>query len=207
MEKKYLNNMTSKGVSLIEMLAAVAIFAITIGAISGIFISAIRTQRRILANQELLDRTSYILEYMGRALRMAQKDDIDYGEGVKDCLIGDKVNYEATDPYRTLLDGITYRGPGIKFRNYHNDCQEFFVDSDDLRLKESINSGAPVSLTPSQLQVFLQVNLSGENPPPDNLQQPRVTMFLDISGREAAGSRPRIQIQTSISQRSLDVAQ
>jgi prepilin-type N-terminal cleavage/methylation domain-containing protein len=205
---KQCNNETIKqrGVSLIEMLAAVAVFAITVGAISGIFISAVRSQRRILANQELLDRTSYVLEYMGRALRMARKDDIDYGDGAKNCLTtGDKINYEATSS-RTLLDGITYTGPGIKFRNYHNDCQEFFVDISDLKLKESINSGAPVSLTPSQLQVFLQVYLSGQNPPPDNLQ-PRVTMFLDILGREAAGSRPEIQIQTSISQRQLDVAQ
>jgi prepilin-type N-terminal cleavage/methylation domain-containing protein len=206
MKKSKNRKMREKGVSLIEMLAAVAVFAITVGAISGIFISAIRSQRRILANQELLDRTSYVLEYMSRALRMARKDDIDYGDGAKNCLTGDKVNYEMTNS-RTLLDGITYLGPGIKFRNYHNDCQEFFVDISDLKLKESINSGAPVSLTPSQLQVFFQVYLSGQNPPPDDNLQPRVTMFLDILGRQAAGSRPEIQIQTSISQRPLDAAQ
>jgi prepilin-type N-terminal cleavage/methylation domain-containing protein len=186
------NNLTikQKGVSLIEILAAVAIFAITIGAISGIFISVIRSQRKILATQELLDQTSYVLEYMGRALRMAIKDDIDSGGVVKNCLTGDKVNYE------------TFSN-GINFRNYHNECQTFYLDSN--RLKES-REGVENYLTSEKIIVQnFKINLSGETQT-DTLQ-PRVTIFLEALGRGATGEQPKIQIQTSISQRALDTVQ
>jgi prepilin-type N-terminal cleavage/methylation domain-containing protein len=181
---------TNKGVTLIEMLAAVAIFSIIVGAISGIFISAIRAQRRVLATQELLDQTSYVLEYMGRALRMAIKDDIDSGGVVKNCLTGDKVNYE------TISNGI-------KFRNYHNECQTFYLDSN--RLKESRNT-VENYLTSEKITVQkFKINLSGETQ--TDTIQPRVTFFLEALGRGATGEQPKIQIQTSISQRNLDVSQ
>jgi len=188
---KQFNNLTmkQKGVSLIEMLAAVAIFLITIGAISGIFISAIRAQRRVLATQELLDQTSYVLEYMSRALRMAIKDDIESDGVVKNCLTGTKVNYE------TISNGI-------KFRNYRNECQTFYLDS--YRLKES-KEGVENYLTSDKIVVQnFKINPSGEVQT-DTLQ-PRVTIFLEVLGRGTTGEKPKIQIQTSISQRNLDTA-
>jgi len=186
-------NSTNKGVSLIEMLAAVAIFAITVGAISGIFISAIRTQRRILAIQELLDQTSYVLEYMGRALRMAKKD----SSGT--CISAGN-NYEN-------VSGIS----SIRFINYDGLCQEFFSENNQLKEKKSSDntaanlppSGTPITSTKLTVN-SIKFNPSGQSE--SDTLQPRVTIFLEIEGREAAGSRPKIQIQTSISQRDLDVS-
>jgi len=182
--------MTSKGVSLIEMLAAVAIFAITVGAISGIFISAVRSQRRILATQELLDQTSYVLEYMGRALRMAKKDTA--GSCLTTC--GANCNYE--NPGGNISR--------IKFIDYNNVCTEYFLDTATGQLKKTAG-GTTSELTSTKLTVnSLKFNLSGESG--NDTLQPRVTIFLDILGRGTT-ERPEIQIQTSISQRPLDVAQ
>ena len=182
-----------KGVTLIEMLVAVTVFAITVGAISGIFISGIRTQRRVLATQELLDQTSYVLEYMGRALRMAKKD------LTGNCLTtaGTKYNYES-DLGR------------IRFLNYDNKCQEFYLAGNILMERKS-DDGTPtwiidLPLTSSHLQVnSFKINLSGQAQPPTDYLQPRVTIFLEILGRETGLGRPKIQIQTSVSQRDLDV--
>lgn len=177
----------NKGVTLIEILAAVAIFAITIGAISGIFISTIRTQRRILATQELLDQTSYVLEYMGRALRMAKKD------SSLVCLFTEK-NYE---------NGVDW----IRFLKFDlatstDICYKFYLSGD--RLYESRGGAAGIPITSDKLTVnSLKFVVSGDDLPIDNLQ-PRVTIFLRIEGRGETGSRPEIQIQTSISQRPLD---
>lgn len=175
-----------KGLTIIEMLVAVMMFSIAVGAISGIFISGIRTQRRVLATQELLDQTSYVLEYMGRALRMAKKD----LTGV--CITAGK-NYE-----------ITTEG-GIQFIDHTliGNCTEFVLDG--VQIKKRIIGGDTWNLTSSALQVnFLRFNLSGESQA-DNLQ-PIATIFLDISGRETGfGGRPKIQIQTSVSQRNLDI--
>jgi len=174
----------NKGVSLIEMLAAVAVFAITIGAISGIFISAVRSQRRILATQELLDQTSYALEYMGRALRMAVKDK----NG--DCIPAG-LNYQKT-----------HGGEGIKFKNYEGNCQEFYLDGTRLK-EERAGSGNYLTSPALEINSFNIGPDSSWSPPPD-LNQPRVTISLKILGREAIEGRPVIQIQTSISQRPLD---
>ena len=186
------NNLTmkQKGVSLIEVLAAVAIFAITIGAISGIFISVIRSQRRILATQELLDQTSYVLEYMGRALRMARKD-----SGLV-CLTSTK-NYE-----------VSGAGDSIKFLKFDygtnsNICYHFYLSN--YQIYESKGGAAGVPLTSDKISVnSLKFNLSGDVIGESPNLQPRVTIFLEIFGRGAAGEQPKVQTQTSISQRPLD---
>jgi type II secretory pathway pseudopilin PulG len=203
MERSNNETIEQRGISLIEMLAAVTVFVITVGAISGIFISAIRNQRRILATQELLDQTSYVLEYMGRALRMARKE-----SNAPTCLSANGLNYEIPLAYQ--IGGDENLGRGIRFINHlqNDDCQEFFLDGDQLKYKIKIGTVGETILdfTSTKLQVdSLKFNLSGESGS-DNLQ-PRITIFLEIEGREAAGSRPKIQIQTSISQRPLDLAQ
>jgi len=193
----------NKGESLIEILAAVTVFAITIGAISGIFISAVRSQRRVLATQELLDQTSYVLEYTGRALRMAKKE-----LNAPTCLSSNGLNYEIPLAYQ--IGGDENLGRGIRFINHlqNDDCQEFFLDGNQLKYKIKIGTVDETTLdfTSTKLQVnSLKINLSGKTQPLTDYLQPRVTIFLEIFGRGPVGEKPKIQIQTSVSQRELDV--
>jgi len=198
------NNLTikNKGVTLIEMLVAVAIFSITVGAISGLFISAIRSQRKVLATQELLDQTSYVLEYMSRAMRMARRESTPTAECshiTTDCLSQADLNYE------------TSGNQDLRFLNYTCACQRFFLEGP--RLKEqkdwTLIGGVPTGgtenfLTSDKLQInSLKFNLSGQSQSEVPNLQPRVTIFLKILGRGTT-ERPEIQIQTSISQRPLD---
>jgi len=187
------------GFTLVEMLVAITIFIIVITIIMGLLVSAVRTQRQNLAYQELLDQTSYVMEYMSRSIRMAMKDDIRiWGLEPKSCLVADKANYE--------FDDSDPLHPCLKFRNYHNQCQEFCLeDIGDGRRKlvEKIESGASVDLTSPGLNVFsfdvVDPTNSWQQPPANN-NQPLVSIFLEIEGREDT----RIRIQTSISQRNLD---
>jgi prepilin-type N-terminal cleavage/methylation domain-containing protein len=180
-----------KGLTLIEMLVAVAMFAITVIAVSGLFISSIRSQQRILASQELSDQTSYVLEYISRALRMAKKQTAELVAAhpeLADCLSSNGLNYEQ----------ITN---GIRFIDHENNCTEFYLDTTDPTVRQ-IKKGSLV-LTSSFLKVnHFDIYLSGQS----NVQ-PMVTLFLEIQGREAYGSRPEIKIQTSISQRDLNIQQ
>lgn len=169
------------GFTLIEVLVSIAIFSLVLGSATSILISAIRIQRKTLAMRTLLDNTSYNLEYMSRALRMAKKDDID---GIN-CLLGNKVNYE-----------ITPRN-GIKFRNYKNECQEFFLENNRLK-EEKPGLGILNFLTPENIQIVsFRINQSGWNET-DNLQ-PKVTLTITA---EVQGQR--LIIQTTTSQRDLD---
>lgn len=183
---------TNKGFTLIEMLVAVVIFSLIIGAISGIFISGLIGQRQALVSQKLLDQTSYALEYMGRALRMARKQTT----GLPACLSQNGLNYEIAE----IVPGVS----GLKFINHleNDDCQGFFLQDEKLK---QLKGGIVYDLTSSNLEITsFNFLLQGESQEDDF--QPRVTIFLEIKG---TGTRieeqPRIKIQTSISQRNLDV--
>lgn len=186
-----------KGFTLIEMLVAVLIFAIIIGAISGVFISGLRSQRRALSTQEVLNQTSYALEYMSRAIRMARKQLPPTSDCSATCLSQNGLNYEISG------------NSDLRFQNYNCVCQRFFLEEGQLkeqkewRLREGIlTGGTTLPLTSANLKVnSLKFNLSGAAQPPADKLQPMVTIFLEIEGRE----KSKLKIQTSVSQRALDV--
>jgi prepilin-type N-terminal cleavage/methylation domain-containing protein len=177
-----------RGFTLMELLVVIAIFSIAIGAISGIFVSGLSSQRRVLAEQEILNQISYAIEYMGRAIRMAKKDDISFSGQIKNCLSGDKINYE------------TPTESELRFRNYQNQCQRFFLSGNQIYEQKDYDIGAPqFPLTSPALKVnSLKFRISGQNQT-DNLQ-PRVTIFIEVERRGR-----KFQLQTTISQRDLDV--
>jgi len=182
-----------RGFTLVEILVAVAIFSVIITTATTTFISVIRTQRHGLAYQELLNQTSYMMEYMSRAVRMARKD-------ITGSCITAKLNYEFSDQC-------------LKFKNYQEECQQFCLEvtAGRGRIKENKRDEAgnlilEDFLTSPDLNVTSfnvtdpHTPSSWKQPPDDNLQ-PLVSIYLGIEGKE----RSRIQIQTSISQRNLDV--
>ncbi len=186
--------MTKGGFTLIEMLVAVMIFSLIIGVISGVFISGLRGQKMTLSSQKLLDQISYALEYMSRALRMANKQTAD----IPTCLSQEGLNYE-----------ITHSGSGLKFINHleEDDCQEFFLEDSQLKYRKKIGQAGEetLDLTSSNLQItYLNFSISGEGQ--DDDLQPRVTIFLNMKGKgQKPEEQPEMKIQTTISQRNLDV--
>lgn len=178
-----------RGMTLIELLVGIFIFSLVLGAASGLFVSAIQNQNRALSSQQLLSQTSYLAEYVGKAIRMAKKD-------VDGNCVSVKLNYATTTS-----------GSGIKFKNYLDQCQEFFREWDGTaqvyRLKED-KAGSQNYLTSPNLDVVsFNIGTSDSWDQDDDLQ-PRVTMFLEIR-KAGSGPRPKIKIQTTISQRRLDI--
>lgn len=175
-----------KSFTLVEMLVVIGIFSLVVEAIVGIFISAISVQRKILATQEVLDQISYVLDYMSRAIRMAKKDDIEIYNIQKNCLNGDKVNYE--------IDTFS-----LKFRNSKNECQRFYLSNNQIWEERE---GIILPLTSQKVKVInLKFQTSGEGQ--NDFLQPSVTIFLEIEG--TGKYVPKMRIQTTISQRDADV--
>ena len=173
-----------KGVSLIELLVAMSVFVLISGVVSGLLISGIRSQRHTLASLQLLDQTSFALEYMSRALRMAIKDDS------VGC-ITPGTNYE-----------ITSGGAGIKFINHleGDQCQEFFLGGAQL-MHDKGDGNPSLPLTSDKLEVTnLNFDLAGDASG-DNLQ-PRATVAFSV--QDADKNWPAIKMQTTVSQRNLD---
>ena len=185
----------NKGYTLIEIMVAVAVFAVVIAAPAGFFASAVKGQQKALVSQGLTSSISYNLEYISRALRMAKKDDIND----INCLSGHKVNYE-----------LTRGGEGIKFRNYQDECQEFYREYDAVnqvyRIKEAKN-GSNNYLTPSNLDILYFEIGPNDSWDQSDYEQPKVTIFFEAKGveYEKAELQPVLKVQTSVSQRNLDV--
>ncbi len=189
------------GYTLIEIIVAIGIFTLMLAAPTGFFVSSLKGQQRALSSQGLIDNVSYNLEYISRAIRMAKKE-LNCGDQVEPstcfCLKnnGYGFNYETTRG-----------GKGIKFINYQDICQEFFWDVTDNRLKKTESGGEPVVLTSDELEVLNFKIGPTESWDQNNDNQPLITLFLEIKakGSVVPESQPKIQIQTTISQRNLDV--
>ena len=192
---------SEEGTSLIELLVAMAIFSLLMIAVSSFFISGIKAQRTNLANQELFNQTSYTLEYVSRALRMATKE----LDNPPACLSLFSSNYETDDT-------------SITFKNYQGQCQKFYLDSGILKESRSWtrqNLGAAVvnNLTSSNMEfVNFKIKLQGEKQPsfsgdcsaPDgDCSQPRVTLLFEVKIKNS--QQPAFKIQTTISQRNVDI--
>lgn len=179
--------MKSRAFTLIEMLITVVIFSIIIGTATGVFVSAIRLQKYNLAYQQLLNQTSYVMEYMSRAIRMAKRN-----EGSV-CSFSDSKNYNW---------GV---GNYIEFASYHGQCWKFSLEGDPegfnrLKVGQDANE---YYLTSDDFDVkSFNVLVSGDQT--DDGLQPRVTIFMEVHGR-SSDPNPEIKIQTTISQRDLDV--
>ncbi|OGZ18128.1 MAG: hypothetical protein A2Z78_01370 [Candidatus Nealsonbacteria bacterium RBG_13_36_15] len=182
--------MRKNGYTLIEVLVALTIFTVVIAAPTGFFVSALKGQQKVLASQEVYDNISYTLEYISRALRMARKD-------LTGSCITENMNYVTTAD-----------GNGIKFKNYDGDCQEFYLDIEDNRLKETSDAkGVGIPLTARNIEV-VSFTIEGEGTwSQDDGFQPKITLLLEIKGKRGAlpELQPIMKIQTSVSQRQLDI--
>lgn len=192
-------NKSKRAFTLVEILVSIAIFSLLIAGPTGFFISSIKGQKKALSSQELIDNASYFLEYASRAIRMAQKEkNIGSPEA---CLSFNGINYELT------------AGPGIKFINYKGECQRIYlytdINTNTSIIKEErrgldgeVETG---DLTSVNLEVVdFQVRLSGQTQS-DNIQ-PKVTILLKMKGKsQVEEMNPEITIQTTLSQRNLDI--
>lgn len=195
--------MKNSGYTLIEILVAVSIFTTVIAAPTGFFITALKVQQKALASQKILDETSYVLEYVGRAIRMAKKElTCEYKDSPQTCFCLKTKGYGYN--YETTRDGN-----GIRFNTYDtpSDCKEIFWDTSDNKIKERKNKGEEIPLTSDDLEVVsFKVGPPDSWTQDDNLQ-PRITLYLEVKGIKVAQPelQPVLKIQTTISQRNLDV--
>lgn len=168
-----------KGFSLIEILVTITIFSIIMTAFLGLFSSAFKNQQKNLSVIQLLNNTSYISEYMSRALRMAKKD-------LGAVCIGEKDNFEIT-------------AAGIKFLNYQGECQEFFLENQTLKVSKD---GIIHALTSASVEVEnLNFEILGQTQ--IDFLQPRISFALTLKTIKTPVRE--IKLQTTVSQRDLDV--
>jgi len=176
-----------KSFTLIELLVVVGLISLISGTVIGVYLTGIKSQRKILETQELLNQINYALEYMGRAIRMAKKDDIEIGGETANCCSETKVNY-CTSTQEIL------------FRNSRNQCQKFYLSGNAI-FEEIGGTTSPLTSTTSIKINFLRFKVEGARQ--GDGKQPRVTISIEA---ETRGGR-KMKFQTTVSQRDLDVTE
>ncbi len=192
---KLKNNKNIAGFTLVEMVVGVTIFSVILSAVAGLFMSSLKAQRNNLAAQELLGQTSYLLEYTSRALRMAKKETFAYPVH---CLTNFGYNYENPNSDTSKIKFIKF-----DYSQNQDACYEFSLQGGILQeSRTNLQTGVKTTqnLTSANLAISqLIFKLTGENQNDD--VQPRVTIVLNLAGRQNS----KLSIQTTVSQRNLDV--
>ena len=177
------------------MLVALFIFSLIVVVIASILTNAIRVQRYNLAHRELMDQTSFVMEYMTRHIRMAKKQTADMA-------------------YSCVSEGSNYQigANSIEFVQYRHlsgsspptlVCTKFYLF--DEQLSEELRLMDPFG-TLVFSQAITSPNLEAErfdiflDPDPARAQPLVVIDTLKIKGRR----NTEIEIKTSISQRDLN---
>ncbi len=182
------------GFTLIELIVVMAVFLFIIGAAISIFISVVQNQKKVLAEQQLINQVSYAEEYMAKALRMATADT------AGNCI--PKGYIYLLTPY----DDSTGLFTGIKFINQSTlVCQQFLWDKNSGELEEvdwvGDTAGPEVPITSSGLtinSVRLSVNGSDGS---SNFTEPSPTDSCSISQCGATDTdtvQPRVTILLNI---------
>ncbi|KKW08344.1 MAG: hypothetical protein A3E08_00820 [Candidatus Wildermuthbacteria bacterium RIFCSPHIGHO2_12_FULL_49_13] len=181
------------GFTLVEMLVAVALFALLGGIVFQFFVSGFVLQRNTLSIQESTNQVSFMAEYMGRALRQAKKELADPAA----CLtgVGRGWNYE-----------VSPTNDSITFLDRNGICRHFLLSGNQIMEQistdhQAANFGAAQSLTPLAMTVtnFRVVQQGADQ---QVALQPRVTFVIEAEGKGAAA---KVRVQTTISQRTFDV--
>jgi prepilin-type N-terminal cleavage/methylation domain-containing protein len=177
--------MTTRGFTLIEIVVAVSLLSIVIGAAFTFLASGIRIQRQSVGNQALIDQTSFLAEYISRSVRQAQKS-----SGGGGCP-PDGWNYELV-----AIDKL-------EFRDRAGTCRTLSLNTSSGYGKIEEKKGPTIELTGSDIDVLgLTFVVDGEAQTDD--RQPRVTFVIHA---KAKGSNAEIFFQTTVSQRDFDVQQ
>ena len=154
--------------------------------------------------QKTIGEISYAIEYMGRAIRMAQND---YDN---ECLVED-------DPELTYGLPEDENGDdqqGIQFIDYKDECTKFFLDEDQGVIKKGVSEDGQDWTHYPLTSGILDINAFkvSRNVVPDGagefyVDQPAVTLLLDVEtmrGRSDEVWWDQV-IQTTVTRRRLDI--
>ena len=194
--------MMNKGLTLVELLVSVAIFGILSVSLVGIFVSATNAQSSVLQNQEILNQTSYAMEYMDRSIRMALRDDATSANG--GCTGTLNTNYGVGSD---SIQFLTYDTVDAAYK-----CKRFYLDRGVLKEQESttmfsadFQTGYEIMSPVIKFNSFV-FNVSGDD---YGIAQPIITITMDVqyNGSRRLDPIPGMILQTSISQRNLNVSE
>ncbi len=212
---------TQSGFTLVEMIVSLAIFAIVVTVSVGALLVLVGTNQRLQGEQSVMTNISFALDSMTREIRTGSSyycissasasslsspfnpaSDIDtvFGSSVLDCANGNSTN--------ARYHGISFVEGGDSISGSDNRIL-YFYDTQEKKLYRRVGGG------PAQSIISPEVNLANFDffvTGTENLQtsgaaatrQPTVTLYIRAT-ENADGSGKQFDVQTTVTQRTLDV--
>ena len=182
MNKFFRRIKSGRGVSLIELMVALAIFSVLILLATQIFKMVVDGQRSAIAAQNVQENMRYALEKMGKEIRMAQVSNTD-------CLGA------ATNKIFNTANSDSQ----LYFKNKDGQCLTYYLENN--RLKIAVGAGAnfitPAKIAVSSLKFYLVDDLIGAT----HNVQPYVTMVMNVKATGPALHEQKMKIQMTASSR------
>ena len=182
----------TKAFTLVETLVSITLFGMVSLILINVFMTSIKTQSRILFSQELIEQSSYALEYMGTKIRMAIADN------TGDCVGTQNVSYVTGDNSIIFLAHDPVNDEYL--------CRKFFLENQSIKEMVSTDNTATFgssSVITSPSFVVDKLNFVATQPA---YTQPRVTIMIEASKIEQDGvATSKITVQTTISKRELQL--
>ncbi len=174
-------NKQKKGFTLLEMLIATSLFAIIMSIFLGVYLSTLQANNKMIRMQKVQNEMRYILEIMSREIRLGTIN-YDYYESM-----GNNNPVEMLS-LKDMSDNIIYFTSDNKnFQMKHNADDWIILNTDYIRID---NLGFYILPTNNPFSQSASI-----------LEQPAVTVFLEISYNEDGSMDGNIKIQTTISSR------
>lgn len=164
-----------KGMTLAELIVAIGIFVIIVTVAVGIFLSALKANRKIKAQEEILDNARYSLETISKELRMSEI-----------------VNVTGTF---NNLNVTAYKNRGNSSPiNYYLRTANGRIYKDDTSDSDPAQPITDAGLNVTDLKFYVSKT--------DNIQ-PKVTIMMYVSSRGSKPEEiSKIRLQTTVSSRS-----
>jgi len=177
---------SKKGFTFIELMVAGAAFSIIFASATAILFLSIKNQKYNLVHQRLINEANYAVEYMARAIRMAQYD--------RDNVCGNGLsNYHVGEDDRS-----------VEFVNYQGECEAFYWGGNNqIMVMNQSKFASDVPLISDDFEIIDLIFAKKGDSAGDN-KQPLVTITMELREKKLP-QKPHILIQTTISQRNLDI--
>jgi len=174
---KFCINKNSKGVTLLELLVAIAIFAVVITLVVTLFVTALKGQRKAIAMQNVQDNARFLLDFIVKELRMGtinNSNEQSYTLSI--------ARPDPTDPALTLNVVYSFSGGNLQRT----------VDGTG----GPINSDQVIATG----MFYVSGKISNDN------AQPKVTITLKVENKGTKiEEKATINVQATLSQRVLDL--
>lgn len=217
---------SQSGFSLIEMIVSLAVFSGVITIAVGALLVLVASNDQLQGEQSVMTNLSFALDSMTREIRTGTAyycesrtnysaggpNNIFRGGNNLDGIVGTDTQdcHTGRSNPSWALHGLTFIEGGNSISGADNSRILYFHDSDAGQLFRRIGTEDPVPITSSGIFIHeAEFYVTGSEPQSggsgSHYDQASVTIFIEASATSTAPTNERYQIQTSITQRTLDI--